>query len=160
MRTIKAQKLTVEGFRPFGDFCNFLQPEGHNLGDFFHDKLLDPMEKCTPFGFSPLIAHKREKMIITAAEYHNHTPEILVPLDSDIVIHVAPASNGIVPEKTQAFIVPKGTGVRLNTGVFHLCPFSIEKEEGHVLVALPERTYFNDCIVCDYEEKDYIEITL
>ena len=97
-------------------------------------------------------------MIVTAAEYHNTTAEILLPLDGDIVIHVAPPSNKPVPELTEAFYVPKGTMVKLNTGVWHLAPFAMDLDEVHVLIALPERIYFNDCIVVDYEKEQYIEI--
>ena len=48
--------------------------------------------------------------------------------------------------------------VKLNTGVWHLAPFAMDRDEAHVLIALPERIYFNDCIVVDYEKEQYIEI--
>lgn len=160
MRTIKCKELTNENFREFGSFYNLIDLEGNNLGDFYQDHVKNPVSGQLPITYSGLKVHKEEKMIVSTVEYHNYTGEILLPLDTDIVIHVSPASNKIHPEATQAFIVRKGTVVRLDVGVFHLAPFSIDKEEGHVMIALPERTYFNDCVVIEYEEKDKIEIVL
>lgn len=160
MRTILAKELTKENFCEFGSFYNMVDLKGNNLGDFYPDHLKNPVSGNLPITFSGLNVHKASKMIVDTVEYHNYTGEVLLPLDTDIVIHVAPASNKIIPEATKAFIVRKGTAVRLHVGVFHLAPFSIEKEEGHVMVALPERTYCNDCVVIKYEEKDQFEIVL
>ncbi|MCH3917253.1 MAG: DUF4867 family protein [Spirochaetia bacterium] len=159
MKKIKAKKLSVEGFSNFGSYYNLIDVQGNNLGDFFPDHILNPTEG-TVTGFSALKVYKKEKMIIEAVEFHNHTGEIILPLDSDIVIHVAPPNIKPILNQTEAFIVPKGTIVRLNVGVFHLAPFSIEKETGHVMIALPERTYINDCTVITYDENSKIEITL
>jgi len=158
MRTIQVQELTKQAFDEYGSYYSITSPIGHNLGDFYHDHILYPVSGNEPIGFSALVTHKQESMIVTAAEYHNTTAEILLPLDGDIVIHVAPPSNKPVPELTEAFYVPKGTMVKLNTGVWHLAPFAMDRDEVHVLIALPERIYFNDCIVVDYEKEQYIEI--
>ncbi len=160
MRTVKAKELTKENFCEYGSFYNLVDLKGNNLGDFYPDHLKNPVSGDVPITFSGLNVHRVDRMIVDTVEYHNHTGEILLPLDTDVVIHVAPPSNKMVPEATEAFIVRKGTVVRLDVGVFHLAPFSIEKEEGHVMVSLPERTYFNDCVVLNYEEKDQIEIVL
>ena len=37
---------------------------------------------------------------------------------------------------------------------------AFNKELAHVLIVLPERTYFNDCVVVDYPEEQWVEITL
>lgn len=160
MRTIKVKELTKDNFCEFGSFYNLVDLKGNNLGDFYPDHVKNPVSGNVPMTYSGLNVHKVDRMIVDTVEYHNYTGEILLPLDTDVVIHVAPASNKINSEATQAFIVRKGTVVRLDIGVFHLAPFSIEKEEGHVMVALPERTYFNDCVIIKYEEKDQIEIVL
>lgn len=160
MRKIKAQKLTVEEFGPFGCFASITEPKGHHLGDFYNDKVLFPVSGNMPIAFSPLILHKPEEMLVTTAEYHNSTGEGIVVMDDDVVIHVAPPSNAPVPELTKAFIVPKGTVVQLRTGVWHYGCFPINNKEAHVLIVLPERIYMNDCFVVEYCEKDHIEITL
>ena len=81
-------------------------------------------------------------------------------LDGDVVIHVAPPSTAPVPELTEAFYVPKGTIVRMNTGVWHMAPFPVKEDLVHLMVALPERIYFNDCYVVEYEPDQYVEISL
>ena len=159
MRKIKAQKLTKEAFAPFGTYYDVLKPEGAHLGDFYQDHVIDPVAFGVPMGFSALVAHKAEKMIVKGSEYHNYTGEVMIPLDGDVIIYVAPVSKEPVPQETKAFIVPQGPVVRLETGVWHLGQFPVSKEEVHLLLALPQRTYVNDCCVVDYDEKDYLEIT-
>ena len=83
------------------------------------------------------------------------------PLDDDMIIHVAPASAGApVPELTRAFIVPKGTMVKINAAIWHLCPLPLNNEVLHAMIILPECTYANDCTVVDFEEKDWFKITV
>ncbi len=158
MRTIQVQELTKEKFEEYGSYYSITNPSGHNLGDFYHDHVLYPVSGNEPIGFSALITHKHDSMIVSAAEYHNSTSEILLPIDGDVVIHVASPSNRPVPELTEAFYVPRGTVVKLNTGVWHLAPFAMDCDEVHVLVVLPERIYFNDCVVVEYDEEQKIEI--
>lgn len=160
MRNIQAQKLTNDSFKEFGSFYNLSDPKGYNLGDFFPDHLDVANTTSMSYGFSSLIVYKKNKMVVDTVEYHNKTAEVLLPLDTDVVIHVAPPNNKKVVELTQAFIVPKGTIVKLNIGVTHLCPFSIENETGHVMVALPQRTYENDCVIVELDQDEQFEIVL
>lgn len=160
MRTIKAQKLTAEAFSKYGAFYNLVEPAGNALGSFFNDKVALPVSGNVPVTFSSLVTEKADKMIINSAEYHNYTGEGILPLDGDVVIHVAPPTKDPVPELTEAFVVPKGTVVKLNTGVWHLGPMPVEEDVVHVLIVLPERVYANDCYVVDYPEEDWIEIEL
>ena len=79
-----------------------------------------PVSGNLPIAFSPLVVNKGE-MLVTQAEYHDTTCEGVLPLDDDVVIHVAPTTKEPVPELTEAFIVPKGTMVKLNVGVSFSC---------------------------------------
>ena len=160
MRKIKAVPITAENFSPYGSFSKMLTPEGFSLGDFYPDQARLPVSGQMPVTFSPLLTHKPEKMIVTMAEYHNFTGEGVIPMDDDVVLHVAPASNKPVPELTEAFIVPKGTAVRLNPGVWHKAALPVNNDVCHVLIVLPERTYHNDCVVVNYAEDDQILIEL
>ena len=164
MITIQAKPITVEGFRPYGSFASMLDPQGNCFpGDatFYPDQVMLPAQGARPIAFSPLTVKKPERMIVTQAEYHDTTGEGVFVLDDDAVIHVAPPSNRqIVPEKTEAFIVPKGTLVKLNTGVWHLAALPVHNDVLHVMIVLPERVYANDCIVCDYPEDRQFEIVL
>lgn len=104
MRTIKAKPITVESFASYGSFTSILEPSGSAVGNFYNDKVLLSVSGDMPIAFSPLVVDKPEKMIITEAEYHNTTGEGVLPLDDDVVLHVAPASKEPIPELTEAFI--------------------------------------------------------
>lgn len=160
MYKIKVKELTKEDFAEYGQFYDFVNPQGHTLGTFYHDHVLMPVSGNFPIGFSSMVVEKPAKMIVTQSEYHNTTAEALIPLDDDIVIYVAPPSQEPVPEQTEAFLVPKGTMVLMNLGVWHCSPFAVNKKEAHVLVALPERIYKNDCTIIPYEQNQQIEIEL
>lgn len=160
MKTIKAKPVTVENFHIYGDFVNLLNPTGPHLGDFYRDPVHMHVSGNMALTFSPLIVHKPEKPVISQAEYHNTTQEACLCLDDDTIIHVAPASKEPVPEQTEAFLVPKGTLVRIHTGVWHFSLIPVHKETAHVLIVLPERIYNNDCVVVDYTEDQQMEIVL
>ena len=112
MYTIKAKPITTENFKPYGTFASMLEPTGPSLGDFYNDQVEFPVSGNLPIAFSPLVVHKGE-MLVTMAEYHDTTCEGVLPLDDDVVLHVAPATKEPMPELTEAFIVPKGTMVKL-----------------------------------------------
>lgn len=160
MRTIKAVPITVENFQAYGSFTKVLEPSGYNLGEFYPDRCHFPVNGRVPITFSPLVTYKPEQYIVDEAEYHDYTCEGVIPMDDDVVLHVAPASPGPVPELTEAFIVPKGTAVRLNPGVWHKAALPVNNDVCHVLIVLPERTYHNDCVVVGYADEDKVLIEL
>lgn len=47
-------------------------------------------------------------------------------------------------DQLEAFLVPKGTFVRLNPYIIHGAQFAIHEEEAHVRCLLPGRTFRND----------------
>ena len=92
MRTIKAVPISYENFAPFGQFYTMDAPKGHALcGEihkFFPDRLTADCNHRV--GYSPILVKKPEKMIITQQEYHTTTWEMIMPLDDDMILHVAP----------------------------------------------------------------------
>ena len=158
MRTIKAKPLSIEAFHSYGSFLNVTNPSGNHLGDFFNDHVTFPCGGTLPVAFSSLVIHKAEKMTITAVEYHNTTCEAILAMDDDVVLHVAPPTNEPVPQLTEAFIVPAGTLVKLNTGVWHMGAYPLNKDVAHLLIVLPERIYANDCTVVNYPTEEQMQI--
>ena len=156
MKTIKAKPLTVEAFSFYGQFVDLMNPQGYSLGDFYADRVKMNMAGSMNLAFSPLVVHKADPRIVTQAEYHNTTQEGILCLDDDVILHVAPPSKEPVPELTEAFIVPKGTLVCLNLGVWHLSAMPLNLDTAHVLIVLPERIYVNDIVVVDYAEEDRV----
>lgn len=163
MKTIKATRLSKEAFAPFGEYYRFDKPEGYSLNgelhSFYPDRLVACQGKKT--GYSPITVKKPEKMIISAVEYHTTTDEMILPLNDDMILHVAPPSAGKpVPEYTKAFIVPKNTLVRMKACVWHLAPLPKSKDQLIAMIILPECTYMNDCTVVDLKKDEQFEIVL
>ena len=163
MRQVKVETLTHEAFAPFGQFYNLEKPEGHalcgELHQFFPDRLTADCNHRV--GYSPILVKKPEKMVITQQEYHTTTWEMIMPLDDDMILHVAPASAGVpVTEQAQAFIVPKHTLVKMNAAIWHLAPLPASKEQLTAMIILPECTYANDCTVVDLSAEQQFEIVL
>ena len=163
MRQIKAIPLSLEEFASFGQFYAIDDPKGYalcgELHQFFPDRLTAASQHRV--GYSPILVKKPEKMIITQQEYHTTTWEMIMPLNDDMLLHVAPASAGTpVTQFAKVFRVPKHTLVKMNAGVWHLAPLPATQEERNALIILPECTYANDCCVVDLPEEQQFEIVL
>lgn len=158
MRKIYAKQLTYDNFREFGEFYDMVNPQGNHLDDFYPDHVLAANGSSMPMAFSSYVVRKVPEMIVTKAEYHDEACEIMMPIDGDIIFHVAPPSKEIVPEKTEAFFVPRGVLVKLNAGVWHQESFAAGEEDVHILIVLPQRTYKKDCTLVPYEKADWTEI--
>ena len=163
MRKIKAEPLTVEAFAPYGTYTNVMNPEGYHIGGEFHDFYRDQAKFYTdsvlPVGLSPLTV-RAHGYKVDSVEWHNHTCEGMMPVNDDAVMHVSLASGGYDVKATKAFIVPKGTIITVNPGVYHLTPLPVHEKELHALVILPERAYTNDFLSMELDEDSQFEIEL
>ena len=164
MRKEKIRKLTVEEFLPYGTYANLINPSSEKLGappiEFFRDMVQQNLGTVNFASFSTCRVEKRE-MVVDVSEYHTHTAEGILPIDNDILIHVAPATPPDAPvpaDKIAVFRIPKGTMVVLRPGVWHHAPFTVNDSPANVLIVLPERAYANDCKVVQLEENEKIRI--
>lgn len=164
MKSVKVKELSLEAFLPYGRFADMVTPVGERMGSdyvhFFRDMLSTDWDGSVAFSTCRVL--KRE-LVIFAFEYHNRTAEGILPLDNDILIHVAPATrpDGTVPvDKVEVFRVPKGTMVVIRPGVWHHAPYTPNDQSSSVLIVLPERTYANDCECIRFEGDDRIAIEL
>ncbi len=153
MRTVKIEELSPEAFAPFGAYAHLIDPTGERLGappvEFFRDMMQLGLGTATVASFSVCRVERRPRAI-DVTEYHNTTGEGILPLDSDVLIHVGPATPpGDAPpiERFRVFRVPRGTCVALRPGVWHHAPITIDERPANVLIVLPERTYAVDCMV-------------
>ena len=163
MRTIKVEPLTRESFAPFGQYYAMDDPQGYALCGELHCFYPDRLTADSPHrvGYSPIVVKKPEKMIITQQEYHTTTWEMILPLDDDMILHVAPASAGTpVTELAKAFLVPKNTLVQMKAAIWHLAPLPASADALHAVIILPECTYANDCTVVDLPEDQQFEIVM
>lgn len=159
MRQVKVEALTHEVFAPFGQFYPMAAPQGYalcgELHQFFPDRLT--ADSNHRVGYSPIWVKEPEKMIITQQEYHTTTWEMILPLNDDMVLHVAPASAGTpVTHLAKAFLVPKNTIV----AIWHLAPLPANADELAAMIILPECTYANDCTVVDLKPEEQFEVVI
>jgi ureidoglycolate hydrolase len=153
MRQLTAKPLTTEGFAKYGSYQNLL-----DTSDLAKKSLLPPFGfypdiMTTEFGGAPTISvchvKKSEKNVVSFMEAHAKTCECLLPVDGDVIIYVGAAFGP--PEmwntdRLEAFIVPKGTLVKLNALVIHGSQYPIDSDEVHLLCMLPARTFANDML--------------
>jgi len=164
MKAVKAEKLAVDKFLPFGFYSNLINPNVEKIGaipiEFFRDMVQQDLGGASIASFSTCRVEKRD-FIIDVTEYHTKTAEGILPLDNDVFIHVGPATvpnTGVPLEKTRVFKVPKGTMVVIRPGVWHHAPFTVDNTPANVLIVLPERTYANDCTVVELKGTNQLKI--
>lgn len=162
MKEIKIRELNYENFRVYGTFHAMIDPKAINVGvgpiAFYPDLAPLNLGQSNAASFSVCRVEKRPAVIDTI-EMHTGCGEGILPLDGDIVIHVAPPTpNGVYPvDRLEAFRVPKGTFVALRRGVWHHAPYAAEGPV-NTLIVLPERTYAEDCLVYAIHEADRVAI--
>ena len=163
MEHVTVQDLTFEAFNPYGTFASMLNPSAIKIGEepieFYRDMTQSDLGGSTKVSYSICRVLKRDP-VVNVIEYHSTCGEGILPLDGDVVIHVAPATpNGEVPhDRIEVFRVPQGTLVTLRPGVWHHAPYADGCECVNVLIVLPERTYANDCVVVDLEPEEQVRI--
>jgi len=157
------QALSVEGFKKYGSYSNMINPTSEKLSPGLVEFYRDMEQVALPAGTAPSFSVTRSQkrpLIIEKFEYHSHTGEGIMPLDGDILIHVAPAgrSTNVPYDKIEVFLIPKGTFVTIRPGVWHQAPFAYHCDMVNTLIVLPERTYENDCKVIQFSDENKIEI--
>ena len=169
MHKIKAQPLSEAAFRKYGTFQNLLDDaslanNSIRTAGFFPDLLTLNFGKDTLPSVCVCSVKKQERRVISFIEAHARTCEGLLPIDADVIIYVG------IPARTpadysakdcEAFIVPKGTFVKLNPLILHGTQFTVDTDEAHLLCLLPERTFQNDMLAKIVEnEEERAEIIL
>ena len=87
MRTIKAEPITCEAYAPYGTFYSMTEPSGYSLNGEIHRFFPDRMTESyvSRAAFSPILVKKPDVIKITQAEYHTTTPEMILPLNDDMI---------------------------------------------------------------------------
>jgi ureidoglycolate lyase len=151
MHTIKAKELTTEGFEKYGVFQNLLDNESMAKksifpSNFFADLITFDFASTTLPSVSICHVKKQEKNVVSFLEAHQYTCEGLLPLDGDIIIFVGTPTKKFTVDSLEAFIVPKGTFIKLNPLIVHGTQYPMNNEEVHIVCMLPARTFRNDMI--------------
>ena len=163
MKKVNIKELNMEDFVQYGSFANMVNPDGPSLGEepieFFRDRGMLPLGGSDA-AFSTCRVCERP-LAIDTSEYHHGCGEAILPLDGDVLVHVAPADAGeAVPvDAIEVFRVPMGTVVMLRPGVWHHAAFAYRTECVNVLIVLPERTYATDCHVFSHGQEEQVAIS-
>jgi len=166
-RTVSIEELSAEAFAPFGTFAKLINPQGNTFGtppiQFTPDILRLDLGGKSQLGIS-VCRVEWLPLVVEKVEFHTSTGEGILPLDADVLVHVAPPTgNATCPVvKIRVFRVPKGTCLVLHPGVWHYAPILENRTSGSasVLILLPVRTYANDCKVKELAETgDHVEIS-
>ena len=164
MKTVIVQELNLEKFAVYGTYADMLAPKGPHIGqqpiEFYRDMCTvnSPGEAG---GLSITKVYPRS-FEINVAEYHDNCGEAIMPLNGDVLIHVAPATgtSDVPYDDFEVFRVPQGTMVVLYPGVWHHGPFCLGTKPVSTLVVLPVRTYVKDCKVIPFAEERKIRIAI
>jgi ureidoglycolate lyase len=164
MKEIAWKKLSLEGFARYGSYANMINPATPHIGaepvEFYRDMVQSVVGSAPVASFSVCRVTKRP-FVMDVSEYHDTTCEVVMPLDGDVLMHVAVAT----PEKefpfdlAEVFLVPRGTIAVLRPGVWHHAPFAWHADVVNCLIVLPERTYNNDCKVFPFSADRHIKVT-
>ena len=100
-------------------------------------------------------------LVIDASEYHDGSCEALMPIDGDVIIHVAPASPGTASpaRPPRPISCPRGPWSSSGRASGTTAPSRWVTESVSCLVALPERLYARDCRSIIVPEEDRIRIS-
>ena len=163
MRKIKVRELDRDAFDVYGSYAQLINPKTEQIGqepiEFFRDMIQLNLGSVPSASISVCRVRKRP-FVINTVECHDGSSEGILPLDGDVLIHVAPATPpGQIPlDRFEAFRVPLGTFVALRPGVWHHAPYALGREAVNVLIVLPERAYALDCAASKIPENKQIEI--
>lgn len=118
------------------EFSFSLTSTGLNLGS----------SSCTGL----LNAAFREK-VVSKMERHRNTGEILVALEGESVICMAPPGK-VSAASVRAFAFPQGTVLAMNSGTWHWIPFPLDKSGARFLVIFQDRTGDDDLEIQDLDK--------
>jgi ureidoglycolate lyase len=171
MIQVKAKPLSKDAFAKYGEYLDLtnnadLEKVTDSPGGFWPNAIQLIFGGALPPTVSVCQALKVDKIEVHFFEGHEKTCEGLLPIDGDVVIYVGPGIMKFGPppykaplDKMEAFIVPKGTFVKLNPYVTHGSQFALNEQEVHLLCLLPNLTASTDMTVV-FDPNDGIEIVL
>ncbi len=158
---IKSVDLSKAEFAPYGkiltlnDIADFT-PLGE--GDDFTWTGTSEEFAIGGAGCSGMLLCRPRKMAVEKMEHHVGTVEILVAVEQDYVLCVAPKC---VPEpemdKVKAFKVKQGTVLMMDPGCWHWIPFPMAEKMAKVLVIFKDKTGDEDLVFADLPEVVEIE---
>ncbi len=150
---LKPEAVNEENFAPFGRLVFLPRSNADYQSEQFD--WYDEITLCNLDTASFGLVHSYPQQVYTEYELecHNHTEELLLPLDADIALILRKPGAFDVSDVSafHAFLVPKHTLICLKESVWHHAPISIH-EECNTLVVYKYKTGKIDKQVVKAEE--------
>jgi len=151
---IEIQPLTIEKFKRYGQVV--MPPEtaeptiANDDLTYWKQQALVKIKGDIEIG---VLKVKKHEMMFNEMEKHNETPEMLIGLDGDFVVPVAPPSEDIPSlEQIEAFHVKHGQAIIMDTDCWHGGPKPLDKNEVTILVIFKDNTSQNDLVLKELRE--------
>jgi ureidoglycolate hydrolase len=154
MKTVRIERATAGNVKPFGTLV--VRPRAKatsKTGMLTYWKQRARFSLAGGKGEVGFLIARPHRGVYRVLETHLKTPEILIALNCDINMPVAPAARRKRDKpdvtKVRAFRVARGSAIVLNRGVWHYLPQPVGRRPAEILVVFADNTSANDCTVCD-----------
>jgi ureidoglycolate lyase len=162
---IKTQNLTSATFAPFGELIEQpgRDPDGSGPGWSWWGGAALLAGDDRPFEIGYLDLNPAE-LRFDWAERHMRSPELLVPVEADILVYVGPPDYPDEParlpshERFQVFRVRPGQAALLNAGVWHGAPLAVDQPARVVVLLLKDSGKIDGYVARFPEQPIEIEI--
>ena len=162
--TVNVKRLTAGSFAKFGKIADAkIKPP---LVDAENLKFWTTIATYTVDGETEIALCQVKKSVdsVGMLERHVKTPEILVPIEGDFILPVAPVGNlqdsAETPEATsvEAFLVRSDQAVVMERGVWHTAPIPIGKETSFFVIFRKETTK-QDAVFKKLKNDETVKVT-
>ncbi|HTP58984.1 MAG TPA: hypothetical protein VMM82_08710 [Spirochaetia bacterium] len=94
MKETRWKNLSAEGFRVYGTYSCMVKPSGPHLGEApieFYGDMVQSVLGAVPVASFGVCRVTRRPFVVNVSEFHDTSCEVVLPLDGDVLTHVAPA---------------------------------------------------------------------
>lgn len=146
-KKLEILELTEENFKEFGQIIS-TEGRAADGGDenFGWYEKLGFFENINEVSINILECKKRAR-ILDKMEYHNETPEAVIPMGGEEVIAAFAPAGELEESKIKAFRIPGYKGVMVNIGVRHFIPHPTGDKNVNCLIIFKHATGANDLIL-------------
>lgn len=142
---MKIQALEQEAFAEFGEILSMDDvPSVDSANEFaFHDTAQGirlASHCCT----GVLSCRNRPRKVVKM-ERHHESSEVIVALDGDVVMVMAPSDDELENNtRVRSFLIKQGQAIVMKPNTWHWIPFPVDKQDVHALVLFKDATGAND----------------
>lgn len=139
------QPVSQENFIQFGALLSGNKLDAIAAGEEFSFTLTASEIALAPLCCTGVLRCAPRALQVNKMERHTDSSEILVALDGDFYLVLAPAEDDLKSnEHIETFILKQGQAIVMKPGTWHWIPFPVEEAECRVMVLFKDGTGDND----------------